>query len=72
MDFKKELQEYVKQFKESGETLYRWRKGCGYPFELDPLDAEELIVFLDEVDDFLANVKGMDRLRQARQKLIGE
>ena len=49
MGFKEELNEYVRNFKESGETLYRWRKGYGHPFELDLLDVEELIAFLDKI-----------------------
>ena len=34
-------------------------------------EIEGMLDLLDAVDDFLANVKGMDRLRQARQKLGG-
>jgi hypothetical protein len=34
-------------------------------------EIEGMLDLLDAVDDFLANTKGMDRLRQAREKLGG-
>ena len=43
------------------------------PFMIfDTLDKIKLLDLFDEIDKLLANTKGMDELRQARQNLGGE
>jgi len=74
MDFKEQLRTYVKEFKDSGETLYRWEKGYGYPIELDPFDAEELLALLDAVDEEImsnGDWKEFPKTAKARNELGG-